>query len=209
MATILWFKRDLRLSDHPALALAGQGGEVVLPLYIVEPGYWSLPDTSARQWEFTAECLSDLRAACGARGAPLVVRVGDAVAILGDLCRAHGITRIVSHEETGNGWTYARDRRVAAWARAHGIAWDEVPQSGVVRRLDGRDGWSARRDRFLRRPQANADHVRLDTFGEDPGAIPSAVDLGLAADACPGRQAGGRGAALSLLGGFLTERGQG
>ncbi|MGS4944725.1 FAD-binding domain-containing protein [Meridianimarinicoccus sp. RP-17] len=209
MDAILWFKRDLRLFDHPALALAGQSDGRVLPLYVVEPGYWAQPDTSGRQWNFSAECLTDLRAACAAQGAPLLVLVGDAVEVLADLCRAHGITRIVSHEETGNGWTYARDRRVAAWAAANGVAWDEVPQSGVVRRLNHRDGWSARRDRFLRAPQVCAAAARLDTFGEDPGAIPTAADLGLAPDPCPGRQAGGRGAALSLLGGFLTERGQG
>ena len=64
MDSILWFKRDLRLSDHPALALAGAAGGRVLPLYVVEPEYWAQPDTSARQWDFTAECLDDLRAAC-------------------------------------------------------------------------------------------------------------------------------------------------
>lgn len=209
MDTILWFKRDLRLADHPALALAGQGGGHVMPLYIVEPDYWTQPDTSARQWGFIAECLDDLRAACAARGAPLLVRSGDAVDVLAALFRAHGIVRLVSHEETGNGWTYARDRRVAAWASANGVAWDEVPQSGVTRRLEGRDGWSARRDRFLRAPQASVDQARLESFGEDAGVIPGAADLGLAPNPCPTRQAGGRAQALSLLGGFLTDRGQG
>lgn len=42
-----------------------------------------------------------------------MVRVGEAVQVLAGLCKRHGITRIVSHEETGNHWTYARDRRVA------------------------------------------------------------------------------------------------
>jgi deoxyribodipyrimidine photo-lyase len=132
MNVLVWFKRDLRVADHPALALAAGMG-AVLPVYIVEPDYWALPDTSARQWAFTEDCLTDLRVALAGLGAPLVVRVGDAVEMLGKLCRAHRISRIISHEETGNLWTFARDRRVQAWARQAGIDWVELPQSGVVR----------------------------------------------------------------------------
>ena len=136
MNVLLWFKRDLRINDHPALARAAGMG-AVLPLYIVEPQYWTLPDTSARQWDFTAEALTDLRAQLGTIGAPLVVRVGNAVEVLARICHQNAITRIISHEETGNQWTYARDLGVKAWAQGMGMIWDELPQSGVVRRLQG------------------------------------------------------------------------
>ncbi|TVQ04920.1 MAG: deoxyribodipyrimidine photo-lyase, partial [Roseinatronobacter sp.] len=100
---LLWFKRDLRVLDHPALAAAGA---YVLPVYIIEPEYWALPDTSARQWAFTAEALESLRADLAAMGQPLIVRMGDAVTELARLCKGQGITQMISHEETGNGWTY-------------------------------------------------------------------------------------------------------
>ena len=57
---VVWFKRDLRAHDHGPLALACRQGPV-LPLYILEPGYWQQPDTSLRQWRFVAESLRDLR----------------------------------------------------------------------------------------------------------------------------------------------------
>ena len=60
MNVLVWFKRDLRIHDHPALSIAAAQG-AVLPVYVVEPDYWRLPDTSARQWAFTAEALADLR----------------------------------------------------------------------------------------------------------------------------------------------------
>lgn len=202
---ILWFKRDLRLSDHPALALAGADGARVMPLYIVEPELWAQPDASARQFAFLAECLSELRAACAARGAPLVIRTGEPVAVLERLRAETGFDRMVSHEETGTGWSFARDRRVAAWARAEGVAWTEVPHSGVVRRLASRDGWGARRERFIRQPVAEAPGGFWDC-GLDPGALPAARDLGLAPDACPDRQGGGRAAGLALLDSFLAGR---
>jgi len=212
MTVLVWFKRDLRIDDHPALVhaarLAGETGVAVLPVYVVEPDFWALPDTSARQWDFTAECVEELRADLGRAGLPLVVAVGDAVAALADLARAQGATRLVSHEETGNAWTWARDRRVAAWARDTGLAWDELAQSGVVRRLASRDGWAGRRERALRQPRLPAPQGLRAPGGVAPRALPSAADLGMRPDPCPLRQAGGRAAGLACLGSFLTEGGR-
>jgi deoxyribodipyrimidine photo-lyase len=180
----------------------------VLPLYIVEPEYWALPDTSARQWTFIAESLSDLRDSLGALGAPLVVRQGDAVTVLAQLCRAHRISTILSHEETGNLWTFARDRRVAAWAGMAGVDWHEVPQSGVVRRLRGRDGWARQRDAFMASKQAETPAALRPVPGVEPGPIPTARALRLADDPCPHRQTGGRAQGALLLDSFLTTRGE-
>ncbi|MCC5863294.1 MAG: deoxyribodipyrimidine photo-lyase/cryptochrome family protein, partial [Gammaproteobacteria bacterium] len=143
-----------------------------------------------------------------ALGQPLVVRTGEAVAILRELCARHGIRRLFSHEETGNLWTYARDRRVGAWARAAGIEWRELPQSGVVRRLQSRDGWAARRERFVSAGLLPGPAALAPLPGIEPGRIPTAAELGLVPDVCPGRQQGGRRAALELLESFLTERGE-
>jgi deoxyribodipyrimidine photo-lyase len=204
--TILWFKRDLRVADHPALARAAQIGAPVLPLYIVEPELWLQPDADARHYGFLRESLVDLRAQLARLGLRLVIRVGEAVDVFEALRRDHDITHLVSHEETGNGWTYARDRAVAAWARGQGVNWQELPQSGVVRRLRGRDGWADARDRFMAQPLAMAGHApMLEGVAAQP--LPGAAALGLGADA-PARQAGGRAAGLSLLDSFLTTRGQ-
>ena len=78
---LVWLKRDLRVHDHPALTLAAGLGPV-LPVYVVEPELWSQSDASARQWAAVAESLADLREDLARIGAPLVVRVGDAVQVL-------------------------------------------------------------------------------------------------------------------------------
>ena len=207
MNVLIWLKRDLRLKDHPALTL-GAGLGAVLPAYVVEPEYWALPDTSARQWGFTAEALDGLRRDMAAVGLTLAVRVGDAVEVLSRLCLRHGITKIISHEETGNLWTYRRDQRVAAWARSAGIEWEELPQSGVTRRLASRDGWQARRDRFMAEAALPLPPTLRGVDGVEPGPIPSARALRLAEDRCPHRQIGGREEAERLLAGFLNQRGE-
>ena len=202
---IVWFKRDLRVDDHrPLLEAAARGP--VLPLYVVEPELWQQPDASERQWLFCRESLHELRQALGALGQPLVLRSGDVVQVLERARRQFGIDRLWSHEETGNGWTYQRDKRVAAWARAHGIQWLEIPQFGVIRRLRSRQGWAQRWEKQMGEPIAPAP-VSLQSLDDlDPGAIPDRPTDGLPPDPCPLRQTGGRSMALLELEDFLNNR---
>ena len=112
---LVWFKRDLRWADHQPLIQALERGPV-LPLYIVEPSIGGNPMLQVGSGP-SAEALIDLREGLAALGQPLVVRCGDAVEVLERARRQLGVEAVWSHEETGNDWTYARDRRVAAWAR--------------------------------------------------------------------------------------------
>lgn len=207
MNVLVWYKRDLRVADHPALAHAAGLGRV-LPVYVVEPQQWHQPDASARHWGFVAESLAELRRHLAALGAPLVVRTGDAVEVLAALAARHGVTRIVSHQETGTQWSFARDRRVAAWARQAGIVWEELPQAGVRRGARDRAGWAGLRDGFMAAPVLPPPALSA-VPGAEPGMIPSAAALRLAADRCPHRQAGGRTAGLALMDSFLASRGEG
>ena len=48
---IMWFRQDLRLSDHPALSAAAAAGDVI-PLFILDdetPGEWAIGGAS-RWW---------------------------------------------------------------------------------------------------------------------------------------------------------------
>ncbi|MCW2684735.1 MAG: phr [Blastococcus sp.] len=72
---LLWFRRDLRLDDHPALLAAidaaGPDG-TVLPVFVFDERLWS-PSGDPRR-RFLLDCLADLREQTG--GA-LVLRSGD------------------------------------------------------------------------------------------------------------------------------------
>lgn len=202
---VVWFKRDLRWIDHRPLLLAAEHGPV-LPLYIVEPEFWQQPDAATRQWQFCREALVELRQALAALGQPLVVRTGTVTVVLERARRQLGIAALWSHEETGNGFTYARDRQVKAWSRQHGITWKEVPQFGVVRGLKHREGWAKRWEDQMAEPMAPAIKALPALSEIDPGAIPTAEELQLPADHCPHRQPGGRYAGLRELEDFLQHR---
>ncbi|MEM8690009.1 MAG: FAD-binding domain-containing protein [Pseudomonadota bacterium] len=202
----VWFKRDLRIHDHRALYLAAQSGPV-LPFFVAEPDYWQQPDASGRQWAFVAECLSQLRQDLAEIGLSLRLDVGPVTDTLTLLHRELGLSALWSHEETGNAWTFERDKRVAAWCRLNSVAWRQERQNGVIRGLKKRDGWATRWDRFMAEPVSPPPDGARHDGSLAPAKIPSAADLGMSSDLCPSRQAGGRSEALQTLDSFLTERG--
>lgn len=207
MLQVVWFKRDLRVEDHAALAGAARQGPV-LALYVAEPELWQQPDASGRQWEFARECLAELRDDLERLGLGLVVRTGDVVEVFEAIRATHGIAALWSHQETGNAWTFARDRRVAAWARSHGISWHEPRHNGVIRRLTDRNGWAKAWDRQMAEPSVTVPRRIDGATGIASDPLPEDGALGLAPDHCPGRQIGGRRAALELLDSFLAGRGR-
>ena len=202
---VVWFKRDLRAYDHAPLMAAAERG-IVLPLFIVEPALWRQPDYAGRHWAFAAECLIELRAQLSALGQPLVVRVGAAVPVLRGIANGLPIEAVWSHEETGNGWTFQRDLTVKRFLAAGRIPWHELPQNGVVRGLETRDQWTRTWEQRMREPLRLPPPLRRIS-GVDPGAIPTAAQLGLRPDSCPDRQSGGRSRGERVLDSFLSDRG--
>lgn len=156
---IVWFKRDLRVADHAPLSTAAGRG-AVFGLYVDEPELQSAPDCSSLHLAFLDECLADLRAQLAQLGVPLLRIRGEMCPVLGRLHATLGSFVLHSHEETGNLLSYARDRAVARWCRAHGVHWFEYANNGVVRRLRDRDRY------------AQIWHQRMDAA---PLPIPSAI----------------------------------
>ena len=210
----VWLKRDLRVTDHPALAMAlarAQGG-AVFATFLYEPEIYAQPEWSPRHTGFQHECLMAVAESLARLGIRLVTRHGEAVAMLEQLRREAGFRLLVAHEETGTGVSYARDRRVRKWAREAGVEFVEVPQTGVVRRLRSRNGWNRQWEARMESPaailrpaagQGGLDAVRhLKSHG-----LLSGRDLGHATDSTE-RQRGGEPVAADVLDDFLSRRGR-
>lgn len=107
---ILWFRRDLRLTDHPALAEAARGGDEVLGLFVRDP---QLIDRAGPRAERLTASLAALNAEMN--GA-LVVRTGSPADVVPGLAREFGARSVhISTETTPFG--RRRDGHVAARLR--------------------------------------------------------------------------------------------
>ena len=197
---LVWLKRDLRLHDHAPLAAAVQGPAAAL--WIFEPEWLNSPEFHPRQWAFARACIASMRRQLAGRGLPLLVRVGSAVAVLRELHAQHGFDRLLSHEETGPGWTYERDRAVGAWCRDRGVIWQEWSQHGVVRRLRSRSGWASRWTARMDAALVETPRAWTPWIGVDEGELPADHDA-------PVHAVGGEAAGFALLEDFLRGRGRG
>ncbi|WP_293765956.1 FAD-binding domain-containing protein [uncultured Aquitalea sp.] len=202
---VVWFKRDLRLHDHAALTAASIDGRL-LCLYIIEPDLWRQADASSQHYHFMLECLQDLSDSLAHRGGKLLVRIGEPVAVLEQLHRAAPFTALYSHEETGNGFTFERDKAVARWCLRRGVVWREYPQTGVIRRLTNRDGWAARWESFVAQPCLPAPSLSGIPLPQPSQTWPTAEELGVFPFNPPARQLGGRRRAIAVLRDFLEQR---
>ena len=204
---LVWFKRDLRVRDHAPLA-AAQRHDAALALFIAEPAWLQSPECDPQHVGFALDCIAELRTDLAARGLPLLVRVGEATTVLQALRAEFAFTDLLSHEETGPGWSYQRDIAVAAWCRAQGVAWREWPQTGVVRRLASRSGWAGRWAARMNAPVAEVPGNFAGVRGIALADLPTLASLGLPTH---GRelQTAGEAAAWATLQGFVQGRGRG
>ncbi len=210
---LVWYKRDLRVADHEPLARAAQHGPVVA-LYVYEPSVLHAPESDGCHLDFINDCLVELQDSLARIGCPLLIRTGECPDVLHEIHRSHRIHTLWSHEETGLEVTYARDRRVGTWCRAEGVAWRELTQCGVVRRLKSRDGWARRWDRRMAAPLASAPErvTTLTPFRDlttvaTNNPIVSSAALGLAGGQRPEAWRGGERRGQQVLQSFLQERG--
>ena len=76
MTAIVWFRRDLRVHDHPALRAALAGDERVVPVFCLDDRLLHGRHASGPRTQFLLECLADLDGSLRERGSGLVVRRG-------------------------------------------------------------------------------------------------------------------------------------
>jgi deoxyribodipyrimidine photo-lyase len=95
---IVWFRDDLRLSDHPALHAAADTGAPVICVYIFdEAGRALRPLGGAARW-WLAQSLRALQESLGRLGSPLLLRNGPAARIIAGLAREAGAGAVFWNE---------------------------------------------------------------------------------------------------------------
>ena len=94
--TVLWFRRDLRIDDLPALDAAARSGAEVVPLFVVsEP---MLARTGPNRRRFLAAALRVLDIELGGT---LVIRRGDPARVVADVAAEAGAQMVVATADFG------------------------------------------------------------------------------------------------------------
>lgn len=101
---ILWFRNDLRVHDHEPMHRALQNARKILPIYIIDPGYWEKDDwgqprTGAHRTKFLLESLQELRKELRNLGGELMVVQGKAEEVLPQIADQYQAQAVFAHKE--------------------------------------------------------------------------------------------------------------
>ena len=106
--SIMWFRRDLRINDHPALLAAIESAEQVIPLFILDKK--QIDEAGEKLLAYMGQSLRALDESLGNR---LHIIEGDQVEVLKELMAQHGVEEVhISAEYERYG--AERDARVEA-----------------------------------------------------------------------------------------------
>ncbi|NWG23389.1 MAG: deoxyribodipyrimidine photo-lyase, partial [Pseudorhodoplanes sp.] len=128
---IVWFRDDLRLADHPALAAAARAGRPLICLYVLDEVSAGLrPLGGAARW-WLAGSLRALDAELRALGQRLVLRRGKAAEIVPSVAQAAGAQTVYWNRRYDRSGMAAEEAVVAA-LKARGIGGGTFPGSLLV-----------------------------------------------------------------------------
>ena len=108
---IVWFRRDLRVSDHTALHRAVASGAPLIPVFVFDPAILGAKDTGSRRTAFMLECLKSLAANLEHLGAKLLFRKGHPERELAALAKETGAKTIFYNKDV-EPYSRKRDEKV-------------------------------------------------------------------------------------------------
>lgn len=113
MLSVVWFRRDLRLHDHAALATACAADGQVQPVFVFDTDVLArFPNSKDRRLSFIARALCEMETALQKRGGGLMLLHGKASKVMPKLASALGAHQVFAAEDYEPG-ARARDAYVA------------------------------------------------------------------------------------------------
>jgi deoxyribodipyrimidine photo-lyase len=141
---IVWFKRDLRFTDHEPLFTAQQESLPILFMYCFEPSLMAYEDSDIRHWRFVYESLQEMKGKLKNINAELYIFNNEVKNVFHGLLKYYKINTVFSHQEIGNKMSYDRDIAMHVFFKENTIAWKEYQTNGIVRKLKNRSNWDVR-----------------------------------------------------------------
>jgi len=138
---IVWFKRDLRFTDHEALFYAQKQSLPILLIYCFEPTLMNFADSDVRHWRFVYQSIQEMQTKLADLNSQIAVFHDEAMHVFQNIAQQYHIKSIFSHQEIGNKISYDRDLSIQQFCLDNTIEWNEYQHNGVVRKLKSRKEW--------------------------------------------------------------------
>jgi deoxyribodipyrimidine photo-lyase len=147
---IVWFKRDLRFTDHEPLYLAQQSEIPTLLVYFFEASLMAHDDSDTRHWRFVYESVQEMQSKLAKNTAEIYYFHSEVQLVFEELLNEYDIQSVFSHQEIGNKVTYDRDISMQSFFDANKISWKQSQMHGVIRKLKSRSDWDKRWENVMR-----------------------------------------------------------
>jgi deoxyribodipyrimidine photo-lyase len=134
LTAIVWFRRDLRVHDHPALAAALAQEERVVPVFCLDEALLHGRHASGPRTQFLLECLAELDGALRERGSGLLLRRGRPERELAELVRRTN-ARALHFSSDVTPFARARGERVRSALEGSGVKLHGHPGLGAIDEL--------------------------------------------------------------------------
>ena len=206
---IVWFKRDLRFTDHEALFYASQQNIPLLLVYFFEPSVMSYDDSDVRHWRFIYESIQDLQSKLNPFNSKIFFFHNEVRPVFEQLLQLFEVKSVFSHQEIGNKITYNRDLEMQVFFKKHKVAWKEFQMHGVIRKLKSRKDWDKRWENVMRDHPKMITIAALDLVNLDPNFYENLKGAPLLPEiTTPNKnfQQGGENFAWRYLDSFVKER---
>lgn len=204
---IVWFKRDLRLSDHQPLKYAFDSALPTLLIYNFEPLLLDDAHYNERHWRFVYQSLIEMNKQLARFNARVYLFSNPMDELLDSLNKQFEIASLLSHQEIGLNNTFERDKAVKKWCKHHAINWLEFSTGGVIRGAKNRKGWNEHWHQYMHSPIAIPNWKNVNTVTLNDYQAPSLPDT--YTEQNPHFQIGGALKAQQVMQSFFESRGKG
>ena len=103
--SLLWYKHDLRLDDHPGIYKALEESREIVPVFVFDPVRYADLVESEEMAQALVDAVGSLRRSLKGLGSDLFIQMGSWEDVVPDLIRQFGCDMIITEDECESIWS--------------------------------------------------------------------------------------------------------
>ncbi len=169
---LLWFRRDLRLSDNEIVTLSCADNAEVLPCFIIDPWFYEQAEVGKARVKFLFESLEDLDRNLRARGSQLYLFEGNSLNVIQELTyqliQKSDRPKLFLNHDVQVRYGIERDRQIINFYQQHNLSFYQRLNNFLETNGDRTDEWMEKYYSYLRQPlhpipeRINTPQIQLD-----------------------------------------------